>query len=236
VTFALLPAPKPREPEDDMPAKPITYPYLTRSADFEVYDGRRHRVRLARSWAPLESTKPGTILWLMCNPSDADGDHDDMTITKCRGFGERWGYISMIIHNRYTLVATQAADLGAAIAAGYPPQADADNAQRIAADLERAALVVCAWGEPPGSGLIPHEVEAWCRSFVPHQLMHVIGLTSAGVPRHPSRAGYVAEPTPWPGSAPCRRCKGSGLFDIWTGRCFRQEVCTCRFGWEPLPR
>lgn len=185
-----------------MPAKPISYPYTSHAADFETYAGRRHRVRLARSWRPLPGVPriSGSVLWLMCNPSDADSEHDDMTIAKCRGFCERWGYSAMIIHNRYTLVATQAADLGAALTAGYPVQADADNAQRIAADLERAALVVCAWGDPPGSRLDLRQVEAWCRSFMPNHLLHVIGLTSAGVPRHPSRAEYIERPTPWPGS------------------------------------
>lgn len=179
-----------------MPAKPITYPYLTRSADFGAHDGRRHRVRLARSWAPL-ATKPGPIVWLMCNPSDADGDHDDMTITKCRGFAERWGYSAMVIHNRYTLVATNAVELGQALAAGYPVEAEADNAQRIAADLASAALVVAAWGDPPGGRLDLRQVEAWARSFDHDLDLHAIGLTGQGVPRHPSRAEYTDAPIRW---------------------------------------
>ncbi len=78
------------------------------------------RLAAEASFVGAMQSKPGTVIWVMCNPSDADGEHDDMTIAKCRGFCERWGYSSMIIHNRYTLVATHASDLGAAITAGYP--------------------------------------------------------------------------------------------------------------------
>jgi hypothetical protein len=83
-------------------------PAIQRSA--HVSDGGVYRYRLARNLG----VGTGTVLFVMLNPSTADGAQDDATIRKCIGFTRRWGFAQLLVGNLFAYRATQPADLKAA--------------------------------------------------------------------------------------------------------------------------
>jgi hypothetical protein len=91
---ALAPPAQPR-----MPAEPIV-----RAAAIEG----PYRWTMTRAWA-----KGKTILWVLFNPSRADGKTDDPTTLRMMGFSYRWGFGSMIVANVYPFVASKPTDLHA---------------------------------------------------------------------------------------------------------------------------
>jgi len=100
----------------------------------------RFRYRLARRWAAGPA-----LVFIMLNPSKADGDIDDPTVRKCIGFAKRLGYSGVEIVNLFAYRATDPADLKRA---GYPV-GDENDAAIMAAVMLAVIFgkpVVCAWG------------------------------------------------------------------------------------------
>jgi len=56
-----------------------------------------YRYHLWRTW---DETRP-RLLWVMLNPSTADGETDDPTVRRCIGFSKGWGYGSIEIVNLF---------------------------------------------------------------------------------------------------------------------------------------
>lgn len=143
-------------------------------ATFGVVDGRElYRYDLLRSW-----DSGGLINLLMLNPSTADENNPDPTITRCLGFARSWGFGSLAVTNLFAYRATQPADMKAAADPVGP-----DNDAFILKWARRAELVVCAWGtggEHLGRGA---EVLDMLRTagIEPHCLR----LTKGGHPEHP---------------------------------------------------
>jgi hypothetical protein len=79
--------------------------YLLKDAQFSE-DGL-HRLWLMREWAKGAPA----LVSLGVNPSTADSDTDDHTITKEVGFAERWGFGSLWKVNLFTRIATRSHDL-----------------------------------------------------------------------------------------------------------------------------
>jgi hypothetical protein len=52
----------------------------------------------ARGGKPARTPK-GLAVFLLANPSTADGEVDDATVRKCWGYTRRWGYESMVFVN-----------------------------------------------------------------------------------------------------------------------------------------
>nr|WP_297388176.1 DUF1643 domain-containing protein [uncultured Roseateles sp.] len=99
------------------------------------------RYRLWRYWRP--GGRP--LIFVMLNPSTADGSEDDPTIRKCIGFAKRLGFEGIEVAN---LFAYRATDPGNLRWAQYPvgPDNDAAIAAMGAVSVERGTPVVCAWG------------------------------------------------------------------------------------------
>lgn len=76
-----------------MPQGPIV-----RSAEIEG----PYRWVMHRAW----SVAGPTIVWVLLNPSDADGKRDDPTTLRMIGFSFRWGFGSMVVANLYPFVSS----------------------------------------------------------------------------------------------------------------------------------
>lgn len=95
-----------------------------------------YRYNLSRVW----DAEGRAVVFVMLNPSTADGTQDDPTIRRCVGFAKAWGYGGLVVVNLFALRATDPAELHRAV----DPIGPQNDEHISAACFQRAA--VCAWG------------------------------------------------------------------------------------------
>jgi hypothetical protein len=141
-----------------------------------------YRYHLNRYWAS-ELHLGNFVLWIMLNPSTADADLNDPTITRCMGFARMWGFSGIEVVNLFGYRATDPDDLLAAHRAGTDVVGP-DNDEYVASSMHRAGICVAAWGAHRLAGSrsasmlrIAHEQG--------RNLFHLGDLTKDGHPRHP---------------------------------------------------
>jgi hypothetical protein len=136
----------------------------------------RYRYSLLRFW---DAARP-RLLFVMLNPSIADGNLDDPTVRRCIGFARSGGFGELEIVNLFAYRATSPADLRRA---GFPvgPHNDA----HIDAALQLADAVCVAWGTAGGDA-----ADARVQIVLPavrrggHR-PQCLGITREGWPAHP---------------------------------------------------
>lgn len=123
----------------------------------------------------------GTALWLMQNPSTADGQQDDPTSLKVAAFTRAWGMARAILCNRWAWRATDPKAVAAAHHNGYDVTGPL-NEQQLQCALADADFVVCAWGNTP----------AWAKPFgyralrvLDGQQLIALKVNKTGDPAHP---------------------------------------------------
>lgn len=157
------------------------------------------RYWLSRDWSETEGSP--YVLWVMLNPSVADGRADDPTVRKCIGFTTRLGYSRLFVVNLFALRATDPAVLATVQEHGGDIVGPC-NDEYISKLAQNAPVIVCAWGAYDGLGfLIEHRIrevtailERWRCPTV------ALGYAKAGQPRHPLMMPYYAATAlkPWP--------------------------------------
>lgn len=130
--------------------------------------------------------EPKACVFIMLNPSTADGNHDDATIRRCIDFARRWKYERLEVVNLFAYRATQpevllTLNLGAAVGP--------NNLETVTELVADAGLVVCAWGNH-GTYLSQWDtVLGWCGN----SKLYCLGVTNSGQPKHPL---YLPRNTP----------------------------------------
>jgi hypothetical protein len=159
---------------------------FSKTADISA-DGKYRHV-LTRRWAWF--ARP--MLFVMLNPSTADGCQDDPTIRKCIGFAQQAACSGIIVVNLYDWRATKPADLWKA----ERPVSDVNDSviQSMAQQTsETGGFIVAAWGAHARQDRIdqvralPFMDDLWC-----------YGTTKSGQPRHPLMLAYATELVGWP--------------------------------------
>jgi len=130
-----------------------------------------YRYSLWRIW---DESKP-KVMFIMLNPSTADGETDDPTIRRCMGFARSWGFGGILVGNLYAYRATNPKELYKA----DEPQGKM-NPLFLSQMAKKSDTIVCAWGDcdfvkkQPKAPLIPS-----------HAKIKVLGLNKSGTPKHP---------------------------------------------------
>lgn len=154
---------------------------------------KRYRYRLWRRW---DESKP-VLVFIMLNPSTADGEEDDPTIRKCIGFAKLHDFGGIEVVNLFAWQATDPAALRKQSSVSITSIVGSENNRfiDIAASLPNAT-VVFAWGTH-AQGYIHRMFEV--RDLVRRRLLldrgvgpQCLGYTSmTRQPRHPLMVSYA---------------------------------------------
>lgn len=164
-----------------------------------------YRYELRRKFADAEGSD--AVLWVMLNPSTADGELDDPTVRKCREFSRRIrpSAARMVVANLFALRETSPSRLRDAIRQGRDAVGP-ENDSYLERLVSEASVVVCAWGAHPLSSLRlyggPERVDR-----VLSILSRVrgagmadvvcLGRSAGGAPSHPLMLAYATAPEPF---------------------------------------
>lgn len=142
--------------------------------------GPNRRYALGRRWA-YQPTAESTLVWLMLNPSTADGEADDPTIRRLISFSKREGFTSLLVVNLFSLRSPKPKTL---LTHAAPNDARNDDSVRVACQL--FGPVVCAWGAAQSQPVVAERAAYVLERLVPEGTdLRCLGLTSGGYPRHP---------------------------------------------------
>jgi hypothetical protein len=141
-------------------------------------------MRAVQEWFP----KPGIVVWVLNNPSTADGISDDPTVRKCWKYTVGWGYGAMEFVNTNPWRATDPR-----LAEMPPAQALAINDEWVKMSLENSPLVIAAWGDK-ANPVLARRMYTLIHSLGP---LHAMRVTKAGNPQHPLYLPGDTSPQLW---------------------------------------
>lgn len=141
-----------------------------------------YRYTLSRTWDP---TKP-TVLFIGLNPSIADENIDDPTITRCINFAKDWGYGALLMANLFAFRST------------YPKEIyliddpiGKDNDHYILECVKQSDLIIACWGNN-GTYM---DREKIIKELVPN--LYCLQKNKNGTPHHPLRLPRDINPIPF---------------------------------------
>ncbi len=151
-----------------------------------------YRYRLERVW----DAEVPPVCWVMLNPSKADAEQDDPTITRCVGFARSWGWGGIVVCNLFAFRATDPKDLLRALKAGKDVIGP-ENDQHII-DAAAGQFTVAAWGANAPASRAARVVEL----LGPNALsLDCLGFTKKGLPLHPLMVRADKALVPFPARA-----------------------------------
>lgn len=130
----------------------------------------KYRYKLWRVW---DHSKP-LVLFVMHNPSKADADIDDPTITRCINFAKSWGYGGFYVGNLSAYRATDPKELKVLKASHLYTSENVDAIYEMEAVTE---CTVLAYGVTKLNPLVV--------GFKHPERLHYITLSKHGFPCHP---------------------------------------------------
>lgn len=142
--------------------------------------------------------EPLACVFVMLNPSTADGEADDPTIRRCVAFAKRFNFDRLEVVNLFAFRATDPGDLLRVSPAVDPVGLNNQNAVRDA--IDKAGMIVCAWGTQGGHLDQDETMLGWIEEANWREAPVVaLGITREGFPRHPLYLRADAEPQPYDG-------------------------------------
>lgn len=147
-------------------------------------DCGQFRYLLRRAW----DNGPAWLA-IFCNPSDADELRSDPTVTRTMARAVSAGAGSLTVCNAQALISTQQAALMTA-----PDPTGPENDAVIRAEIERASLVLCGWGNHKGVRARGRVVLEMIRNA--GKVAHALRINGDGSPAHPLYLPYSLIPQP----------------------------------------
>ena len=139
----------------------------------EFSDDRVYRYVLWRKW---NKEKP-KVVFIGLNPSTADEEINDPTITRCENFALKWKFGGLFMLNIFAFRATDPRRMKAALDPVGP-----GNDDWIIKVVEKAGPIVLAWGN---NGDYMNRGKAVIELLHEFDLYYLGDLTKGGHPRHP---------------------------------------------------
>lgn len=149
----------------------------------EISEDGLYRYLLGRRW---DDSLPGCV-FIMLNPSTADGTQDDPTLRRCMSFAQKFGCGSLLVGNLYAFRATVPADLWKAT----EPTGGHRNTQTLTELLARGSVAISAWGAQARQPRVDEVL-----SIPGADRLLALGFTKGGAPRHPLYVRGDAEVLP----------------------------------------
>ncbi len=135
-----------------------------------------------------------TVVWVMLNPSTADGQSLDPTLRRCKGFSKALGAGGMVILNLFAYRATLPKDM---LAAEHPIGPLNDETIRRTVERDGVIATICGWGTHGAHRGRDAEVKAMLAT----RALCALRLTKDGHPSHPLYLPSTCAPIPF-GFAP----------------------------------
>lgn len=154
-----------------------------------------YRYNLTRTWGSGER-----LLFIMLNPSTADGERDDATIRRCIGFAKQWKYGAIEVVNLFALRATDPMELiNCRYRDGVSDPVGPDNNHHIRKAADRAERIIAAWGSwaKPSFRDRAKAVTAMLRWH--EKTLFCLKKSKGGDPCHPVRLPYDCKLEIWEG-------------------------------------
>lgn len=122
----------------------------------------------------------------MLNPSTADETENDPTIRRCIGFARSWGFGGLAVGNLFAFRTPSPVMLRSA-----PEPVGKNNDDWLLQIRVESDLAVAAWGNHGRFLGRSDDI----RASIP--MLHVLGITKLGEPRHPLYLSTQTEPVRW---------------------------------------
>lgn len=167
----------------------LRYRYLLWREWRGTHDCKNWRWLGAKDGNGEELGEPRACVFVMLNPSTADGDVDDATIRKCVAYARLWRYERLEVVNLFAYRATEPRTL-LALNHNDDPVGPC-NQEYFDRIIDRAGIVICAWGAH-GDHIGQDETAL---GWLGGKRCYALGLTKGGHPRHPLYLPLVAKPT-----------------------------------------
>ena len=151
-----------------------------------------YRYKLWRIW---DKDKP-KVMFLMLNPSTADGTNDDPTIRRCIGYAKSWGYGGLVVCNLFAYRSTHPETLlYCEETLGINPIGDR-NITTIFRQASKVDKIICAWGNEK---IVNKLIDDRLRSslIILKDRLYILELSKYGVPKHPLYLKKDLKPILW---------------------------------------
>ena len=133
-----------------------------------------YRYLLWREW----NSSNETVTFIMLNPSCADAEVDDPTITRCINFAKSWGYGRLEVVNLFAYRTPKPSLLKQAA-----EPIGKENDRHIIESVERSDRVILAWGNH--RTWRKQDLYTTLELLKNHSYLYSLGVTERGCPRHP---------------------------------------------------
>ena len=151
--------------------------------DVEFSSCGSYRYSLSRIW---DESLPA-VLFIMLNPSSADGTKDDPSIRRCNSYAKDWGFGSLFVGNLFALKSTKPTGLLESTNPEGP-----ENLKYLLKLSSHCKMIVCAWG----NGTILKKLSANSPKNLNRKL-HCLKLSLDGIPCHPLYLPKDLKPIEW---------------------------------------
>lgn len=157
--------------------------YISKGAD--ITPGGVYRYSLWRQW----KKDPDVCIFIGLNPSTADGEKDDNTITRCVNFADNFGCGRLVMVNLFSFRATKPSDMLLA----QDPIGRKTN-KILINECSDSELVIACWGNHGNFMDRDSEVVELLSSHCP---LYCLGKNKSGSPKHPLYLPKSSTPKPF---------------------------------------